>query len=543
MKRLHISAIGILIACIAAFAVLAFVEGPDVITEQVEGLTMEQDGTEILVTWKRMDCRSYTLSFTCEGKLTVIPNLEKNEYVIRNVVPDQRYSVSVSANLKSGKVSKSAKTELIAAKLRQKLTVGSELCDGFRGDTCNLEAKADGPVTYVSKNVKVAKVDENGTVKMMRPGRSEIAVEVAANGIYERSVKNVQVNVYPESLGTAALKLEEGDTEISFQWDKVAFAQGYRLLKYNPAKETYEKLADLSGGETSYKMARDAGKYKIRAYAEVKDKTVVGEASEAAEVTSISADAPAYSSLHTVSTISSSDVDAVTYLTGNQSSRNLQSMSFTGKHYVICFSNRSSTAGSIEAYDRKGRMTGAINTGSIGHANGSTYNPNTGKIYVMKTYAGHRIRSIATFDGKTLERTGDISTDRAPSGIAYDVSNDKYYMSAGPRLYVTDGNMVMQKTISRKRCHTSQDMSAYNGVAMSCIWSGGMNSAIDLYRESDSAYIGSIGVTLGEIESVVVVDGRFAILVNVPGSSRDALYITKERVKMPGGSEDTAGSE
>ena len=154
--------------------------------------------------------------------MTVIPNLEKNEYVIRNVVPDQRYSVSVSANLKSGKVSKSAKTELIAAKLRQKLTVGSELCDGFRGDTCNLEAKADGPVTYVSKNVKVAKVDENGTVKMMRPGRSEIAVEVAANGIYERSVKNVQVNVYPESLGTAALKLEEGDTEISFQWDKVA---------------------------------------------------------------------------------------------------------------------------------------------------------------------------------------------------------------------------------------------------------------------------------------------------------------------------------
>ena len=244
-------------------------------------------------------------------------------------------------------------------------------------------------------------------------------------------------------------------------------------------------------------------------------------------------DAKAYSSLTTVKTIDSSDVDVVTYLTGNQSSKNPQSMCFTGDKYVVAFSNRSNTSGILEAYDTDGNQVETVSTGSISHANGCTYNPNTGDIYIMRTYAGHKIHSIAVFDGETLDQQDSISTNRAPSGIAYDESNDKYYMSAGPRLYVTDGDMGLEKTIYRKRTHNSQDMGAYNGVALSCIWTGGSTSYIDMYRASDSAYIGSISVPLGEIESVVVNDGRFVILVNVIGSSRDAIYITKDRVSIP----------
>ena len=533
MKKLHVSTLIILIACIAAFAVLAFVEGPKIITTQVKGLQLEQDGTEITATWKDMDCQEYNVSVTCEGKTTTVSSIKENSYGIQNVIPDKVYTVSVEALLNSSKLSRAAEKSITAEKLKQDLGLDLEQLNGLRGDKYQLNVTADMPVQYTSSNEKVATVSENGNISMLKPGRTKVTVELVENGLYEGVSQEVEVNVYPESLKQTTLKIsEKTDTSVTFTWDRVGFAQGYKLLKYNLAKDKYVSVKKFANDETTYEMARDAGKYKIEAYVDAIEQTIKST-SDSVEVTSISANAPSYGSIHVVSTIDQSDVRVLTYLTGNQSSRNPQSLCYTGKNYVVAFSNRSSSSGRLEAYNAKGKAVDGVNTSSISHANGMTYNPNTGKIYVMRTYAGHRIKSIATFDGETLDQTDSVSTRHAPSGIAYDESNNKYYMSAGPRLYVSNGDMGLEKTIGRKRWHTSQDMSAYNGVAMSCIWSGGMSSYIDMYRASDSAYIGSISVTLGEIESVVVVDGHFAILVNVPGSSRDALYITKDRVKMP----------
>ena len=531
--KLHVSTLIILIACIAAFAVLVFVEGPNVIKTQVKGLQLEQDGTEIKATWDEMDCQEYNLTFTCEGKKTTITGLNETKFTIPNVMPDKTYSVSVEALLESGKTSRAAEKTITATKLRQDIGIDTDQLNGLRGDKYKLGVTADVPVQYTSSNEKVASVDEEGNISMLKPGQAKVTIELVENGLYEGDSQVVQVNVYPEELKQTQLKIaEKTDTSVTFTWDRVGYAQGYKLLKYNLAKDKYVTIEKFANDETTFEMARDAGKYKIEAYVDAIEQTIKST-SDAVEVTSISADAPSYGSIHVVRTIDQSDVNVLTYLTGNQSSRNPQSLCFTGKNYVVAFSNRSSSSGRLEAYNTKGKAVDGVDTNSISHANGMTYNPNTGKIYVMRTYAGHRIKSIATFDGKTLEQTDSVSTNHAPSGIAYDESNNKYYMSAGPRLYVSNGDMGLEKTIGRKRWHTSQDMSAYNGVAMSCIWSGGMSSYIDMYRASDSAYIGSISVTLGEIESVVVVDGHFAILVNVPGSSRDALYITKDRVKMP----------
>ena len=105
MKKLHVSTLIILIACIAAFAVLVFVEGPNVIKTQVKGLQLEQDGTEIKATWDEMDCQEYNLTFTCEGKKTTITGLNETKFTIPNVMPDKTYSVSVEALLESGKTS------------------------------------------------------------------------------------------------------------------------------------------------------------------------------------------------------------------------------------------------------------------------------------------------------------------------------------------------------------------------------------------------------------------------------------------------------
>ena len=534
MKRIYISIIAVLAACSLAFAVMLFVDGPNIITAQVSGLQMEQDGTDIDVTWNEMDCQGYDLVITCEGRKTTIPSLNEAYYVIRNAVPDKTYSVKVSARLDSGHDSRAAHSSLTAEKIGQDLELAVDDYNGLEKEVFNVGADENGELIYTSSDTEVADVDEDGNVVLKKPGHARIKVELAEFGVFEGAEKEIDVNVYPQKLATASLKMEEEkDSSVTFTWDKVKYAEGYKLLRYDASKEKYTKVKTFDDEKTSYNMARVAGKYKVQAFAAVDDRTIEGDTSKAVEIESRIDDMPAYSSLTTIKTIGSSDVDVVTYLTGNQSSKNPQSMCFTGDKYVVAFSNRSNTSGILEAYDTKGKQVANVGTGAISHANGCTYNKDTGDIYIMRTYAGHKIHSIAVFDGDTLKQEESISTNRAPSGIAYDESNDKYYMSAASRLYVTDGDMNLEKTLYRKRTHNSQDMGAFNGLALSCIWVGGSTSYIDMYRESDGAYVGSISVPLGEIESVVVNDGRFVILVNVIGSSRDAIYITKDRINLP----------
>ena len=64
---------------------------------------------------------------------------------------------------------------------------------------------------------------------------------------------------------------------------------------------------------------------------------------------------------------------------------------------------------------------------------------------------------------------------------------------------------------------------------MSCIWTSGSGSYIDMYRSSDGAYLGSICAPFGEIESACVDDGYLVMLFN--GGS---IYRTKERMDFPG---------
>nr|MCR5035458.1 hypothetical protein [Clostridia bacterium] len=62
-----------------------------------------------------------------------------------------------------------------------------------------------------------------------------------------------------------------------------------------------------------------------------------------------------------------------------------------------------------------------------------------------------------------------------------------------------------------------------------CIWTGGKSSYIDMYRESDGAYIGSYSVPLGEIESCCMDDGHLVILIN---KGTDVIYRTKDRIDL-----------
>lgn len=359
-----------------------------------------------------------------------------------------------------------------------------------------------------------------------------LAFALLVNMTSDTQTKNIRAKAVKLPGAVKVEIADETDSSVTLKWNDAGPAVTYRILKLNVASGEYEEIRSCGSNEESVEMARDAGTYEVQTVKTIHWKAITGQTSKEINVTSAVDDAKTYSSLTTIDTIGSDDVDLVTSITGNQSSKNPQSMCFTGDRYIVIFVNRSNTQGTFEVYSTDGKLIESKAVSGISHANGCTYNPGTGLIYVMKTYAGKKIHEIKTFD-VNLNDKGSISTNSAPSGIAYDVSNNKYYMSAASRLYVTNGDMALEKTLHRKRTNHSQDMGAYNGVAMSCIWSSGNNSYIDMYRVSDGAYLGSYNVPLGELESVVVNDGHLVMLLNVVGSSRDVIYITKDRIDLP----------
>ena len=153
---------------------------------------------------------------------------------------------------------------------------------------------------------------------------------------------------------------------------------------------------------------------------------------------------------------------------------------------------------------------------------------------MAKTHKGYKTASCSTYDGTTKKSTGTITLPRKTSGIAYDESNDCFYLSKGNEIYVCDSEFTVQKFIHKKaRYNHAQDIGAYNGVVLVCTWVNGNTSYIDLYRVSDKAYLGSYDVSIGEIESCVVDDGYLVILMNMRGTSTDRLYKTKERIAIP----------
>jgi len=131
------------------------------------------------------------------------------------------------------------------------------------------------------------------------------------------------------------------------------------------------------------------------------------------------------------------------------------------------------------------------------------------------------------FYSKNLKPKATLSLFTSPSGIAYDRSNNRYYISGGNHIDVTDTSFNKIKRITRKRYHKPQDIGAYNGVVLSCIWPGGGTSYVDYYRVSDGGYLGSIEVPFGEIESACVNDGHLVILM-----SSGKIYWVNKRISI-----------
>lgn len=530
------SVLFLLIAVIGLAAFLLLVEGPEPITVQVKNLQVEQNGFDLNITWDEMDCDGYDLVITQDNQRTAV-NTPDNSYTVKDIVLEKNYRIKVNARLKSGHKSRSAKAEILTRKLPQDLTVDIESYDGFKGDSFRVKAKGTGDITFSSGNSKTAKVNKKGLVKLKNTGKTEIRVSAAGDALYADGEVTIPVNVYPEEL-TRPVNLKAknvSDTRCELTWDRVGFASHYKIYRQNVHTKKYEHYRDTDTEETSIEITRDAGTYSVVAFNEIQDKTIKSPHAKSVQVQGTTEIANVYSSARTIKKLNSSNLTLLREINGDGETRTPQSLSQKDDCYVISYVNMSGTAGKIVSYRKSDvECVEIVPAEGMGHANGTTYNPNTNKFYMAKTHKGYKTASCSTYDGTTKKSTGTITLPRKTSGIAYDESNDCFYLSKGNEIYVCDSDFTVQKFIHKKaRYNHAQDIGAYNGVVLVCTWVNGNTSYIDLYRVSDKAYLGSYDVSIGEIESCVVDDGYLVILMNMRGTSTDRLYKTKERIAIP----------
>ena len=521
---------------IAATAFLLLVEGPEPITVKVKNLRAVQSGFDLIITWDAMDCNGYDLVVMCDDQRITV-NTEENKYVVKDIIFDKTYRVNVSARLKSGYNSRDAKTKRTTHKLNQNMKLSINRYDGFKGDKFRIRVKGKGDVSFESQNKKTAKVNEKGVVTLKKPGQVNIKVTSSGDAMYAEAKDSVMVNVYPESLQQPSKPTVKNisDTRCEITWEPVDFASHYKLYKKNAHTKEFRQFRNIDRTETSVEITRDNGEYAIEACNEIQDKAITSPLSDPVNVTGTSVDAKSYSSSKTLMKLDSSNMNIFRRINGDGSTKVPQSISQTNDCYVVSYVNHAGSQGKLVSYRKSdGECVSIVPCSNMGHANGTTYNPNTNKFYVVKTHRSIRTKSCSTYDGTTKESVETFNLPRVTSGIAYDESNDCYYLSKGNEIYVCNSDFEVQKFIHKRiRYNHAQDIGAYNGVVLVCTWKSGNTSYLDLYRASDGAYLGGYDVSIGEIESCVVDDGYLVILMNTIGSSKDIIYKTKERIALP----------
>ena len=222
-----------------------------------------------------------------------------------------------------------------------------------------------------------------------------------------------------------------------------------------------------------------------------------------------------------VYTFSTSNCKKLFSVSGHSKAVVPQGMTFTGSEYYIVYGMSSAQA--IVTYSADGkRVTSGGFSFNMGHPNGITWDPVTGICYIFK---GNQ-KTIYTWDPKA-NKYGKATTPYSSSGVAYDQTTGDIYATSqsGVRVYSADGKFSHKKLFSR--CshgikHYIQDCGAQDGFVFHGISGSNKQKTnfLDIYRAQDGKYLGSIKITIGEIESAVVGnDGYLQLLINTSGKT------------------------
>ena len=429
-----------------------------------------------------------------------------------------KYRVSVRSvgSSEDNSVFPTAQSETIKLrKLNQKIVLEKDDIVLVEGDKEKIKAKATGDITFDTDS-EVIKVNDKGTVKAVSPGKTELKVCAEGGSYYSPEEETVTVTVFPDELDTPEVKIEEKDEfDALLTWDEVPYATSYEIYKGSsdePFMETEEREVEV---------LRSSAGYRVKAKVKAGDEYVYSPYSEAAKISTYVDEAPSYSSPYLLKKFDSSDLEEVASVPCAGSAGSTQSFSYTGKEYIITYEDGSLATISEEDGEEKDRV--GIN---MSRPNGSTYV--NGKIYIV-----HTSSSCTIFNTETLN-TGSVRIPRVTSGIAYDASISRFYLSGGPKVLITDDQFNKTGTIMKVRYRRAQDIGAGDGVVLVAVWTGGTNY-VDVYRTSDGSYLGGYEIPFGEIESVTSVDKHLVFLMHntyFNGTRAGKILRTKEKLPI-----------
>lgn len=224
-----------------------------------------------------------------------------------------------------------------------------------------------------------------------------------------------------------------------------------------------------------------------------------------------------------VYTFNSDNCTKIMTVTGYNDVYTPQGMAYRDERFYILFANTDGDR--IVSYSRKGTRLNAVSFPSNrGHLNGMTWDPVSKLFYIFK---GNQT-TIYTWNPET-NAFGTAKTPYSSSGIGYDKVNDYLVASSqtGIRVYSSGGKFTHKKLFNRCKHNGTiyiQDCCGYNGIVFHGISGSNKKTInyIDVYRVSDGTYLGSIKESFGEIESAVVDDdGYLLLLINGSGTKKE----------------------
>jgi glutamine cyclotransferase len=232
--------------------------------------------------------------------------------------------------------------------------------------------------------------------------------------------------------------------------------------------------------------------------------------------------------------LSSANCETVMRVRGSGGASIPQSFAYTGKRYMVTFGMYGPTR--IVRYRKDGSGRKVIKPKvSLGHPNGTTYDPERNMIYVLKGQgsSGFTLYDISNND----YLVGNF--DRSCSGIGYDTVRKCLYTSSRSAILQYDpAEYTRIKKVGvtqHKEFMSIQDCACYDGILMHCLSTAsnrhGFNY-IDLYDMRHDKYIGTISCKLSEVESASVnEDGFLEVLSNGRGNA-NYIWRTDFNIKL-----------
>ena len=515
-------------------------------TEQLSVKYTPDSATNKSITWTSSNNKVATVD--SNGKVTAI----------------SKGTATITAKANDGSNASDTSTVTVSYSVSMKLNDTSKIINV--GDTFNLKASispagASQNVTWSSDKTNIATVDKDGKVKGVKEGTAYITATSVED-------KTISIKCKVEVKKKAVTEIKSKDSEKTLKYKGT-----YQIsITVNPSNANNKEVTYKSSNTD---IATVDSKGKVTAKSKTgtstititsKDNTKVSTKVKINVTTSsgVSVEkAKSYSSPHSLGTLSLTKELTVE---SSKTYRFAQGFCVAGNYYIAASINHSDSGPSksyIRVYEKKknGKLI-LEEKRSFDHANGMTYNPSTKAIYIARSgdsdrkdskYGNeHRIYykiPLSSISKKKLEVTkGGFYNKESGSylsfgGVAYDPTTKLYYLGNGSNVHVYNSSTKKKvKTIKKVITGTTQDVGAYNGMVLVMRWNSdakgsnktakGARNAIDIYRISDEAYLGTYIVPTNdkhEIESIDYDEStkKFVLYFNIEGTGNNPIYTTK----------------